>query len=267
MSIPHSGLKIPQPAEWLKKIPKPLLMCDVDAFVDDLYFPALKKLHIPFFVFNWHRYAVDANRFKTDISPNTVERAGELLKTIYKNEKLLQKNPSNIHWHKTTKGNLLINKAISQKTHRLLIQKYLTPYNEQIKKKFKYFKQKGYKRVYLIDLHSMPSRGLAFHKDKGSFRKDIVIGNNKGRSCSKKFTELVVQAYRQAGFKVGLNWPYKGGAITLSYGQPERGQEALQVELNRKLYMDEKTKKKNKNYKNIQIKLDKAFQEIVKGFS
>ena len=267
VSIPHSGLKVPKEAYWLKKIPYSLFMCDVDAFVDELYFPILKKTHTSFLVFKWHRYAVDANRFQRDISSKTVERAEELLKTVYKNRKFRQKKPSDIHWHKTTKGHVLIKRAISQKTHKLLMKKYLTPYHEQIRKKFESFKQKGHKTVYLIDLHSMPSKGLAFHKDRGSFRKDIVIGNNKGKSCSKKFTTLVIKSFQQAGFKVAVNWPYKGGAITSIYGQPQKGQEVLQIELNRKLYMDEQTKKKSRHYKNTQIKLSLAFQQIVEGIS
>ena len=267
MSIPHSSCKAPKEAYWLKKLSYLLLMCDVDAYVDDLYLPALNQLYISSVIFKWNRYAVDANRFRTDISANTVERAGELLKTIYKNRKFRQKNPSDIHWLKTTKGQVLIKKAIPQKTHKLLVKKYLDPFHEQIREKISTFKQQGHKTVYLIDLHSMPSKALAYHKDRGCFRKDIVIGNNRGKSCSKKLTDLVAQSYRQAGFKVALNWPYKGGAITYAYGQPQRGQEALQIEINRKLYMDEKTKKKNRNYKNTQIKLGLAFQRIVEGIS
>ena len=267
MSIPHSGCKAPKEAYWLKKLPYLLLMCDVDAYVDDLYFPTLKKLHISSVVFKWNRYAVDVNRFRTDISSQTVERAGELLKTIYKNREFRQKTPSNVHWHKTTKGHLLIKKAIPQKTHKLLMKKYFDPFHEQMRKKITAFKQQGHKPVYLMDLHSMPSKGLAFHKDRGYFRKDIVIGNNRGKSCSKKLTDLVVESFKQAGFKVTLNWPYKGGTITYTYGQPQQDQEALQIEINRKLYMDEKTKKKNRNYKNTQLKLDLAFQRIVEGIN
>ena len=265
MSIPHSGRQIPQEAYWLTKLPHSILMCDVDAFVDELYLTVLKKLHIPFIVFKWHRYAVDANRFQTDISSNTVERAEELLKTLYKNREFGQKNPSDIHWHKNTKGFLLIKKAIPQKTHKLLMRKYLSPFHEKLIRKFESFKQKGYKKVYLMDLHSMPSRGSAFHKDRGSFRKDIVIGDNRGKSCSKKFTDLALESFQQAGFKTALNRPYKGGALTCFYGQPHKGREVLQVELNRKLYMDEKTKKKNRHYKTIQIKLDLAVQRITEG--
>ena len=84
VTLPHSGLKIPPEASWLKGSPFEVLMCDPDAFVDELYHPALVRYYIPFFIFDWHRYSVDANRFPFDISSQTVERAGELLKNHYK---------------------------------------------------------------------------------------------------------------------------------------------------------------------------------------
>ena len=61
-TIPHSGCQIPKEAYWLKKQPRSVLLCDVDLFVDELYGASLRKLEIPFIVFPWHRYAVDANR-------------------------------------------------------------------------------------------------------------------------------------------------------------------------------------------------------------
>ena len=282
VSIPHSGTQIPAEANWLKNLPPPVLNCDVDAFVDDLYAPVLKKRAIPAVIFPWHRYSVDMNRWAWDISPKTVQRAGELLKTLYKHKNSLQKNssgaslsgaslsgaspsgtsPSNVHWHKTTKGDLLIKEPLSQNRHKVLIKKYFEPYHQQIQNQLRIFKKQGAKKIYFLDLHSMPSKALAYHKDYGELRTEIVIGNNRGRSASPAFTELAIKAYRQAGFKVALNWPYSGGAISRFYGQPQKGQEALQVELNRKLYMDEKTHKKNQNYKNIQLKLALAISYI-----
>ena len=111
----------------------------------------------------------------------------------------------------------------------------------------------------------MPSQGLAFHKDSGKKRPEVVIGDHEGKTCSEAFKDLVMAAYKTAGFEVALNWPYKGGAITWIYGQPQKGQEALQVELNRKLYMDEESKDKNSDYKRIQDRLKKAIAFIVKN--
>ena len=298
VSIPHSGVKIPPEAGWLKKIPPSVLMRDVDHFVDDLYGPALKKFYIPSLIFKWHRYAVDANRWASDISNKTVENAEQFLqkkaaqslkRPQTENQKYSSKNQepfdqitrqklknklskqkegqsaSDIHWHKSTLGELLIPKPLSQKTHELLIKKYFNPFHKKIEGEIARLKKAGNRAVYLLDLHSMPSKGLAFHRDKGEYRKDVVISDFKGQSCSKAFKNLTLKAYKEAGFNVALNWPYKGGAVTQCYGQPHKGQEALQVELNRKLYMDEKSKNKTSHFKQTQNQLEQAISFIIQA--
>ena len=262
-SIPHSGLNIPKEAYWLKGLSFETLMCDPDAFVDELYQPALTKYQIPFFVFEWHRYAVDANRFAFNISSQTVEGAEELLKT----QMNFSKSPSDIHWRETTLGVSLIKKPLSQKTHQVLLKNYFQPYHEKLKNHIKQLKKREKKTIYLLDLHSMPSKASSFHKDAGQFRTDVVIGDNEGKSCSPVFRDLVLTAFEKAGFKTALNNPYKGGAITQLYGQPINSQQALQIELNRKLYMDEITKEKNKNFKVMQNQLELALSFILKGLS
>ena len=259
-SIPHSGVQIPDEADWLKALPSKVLSCDVDSFVDELYAPALKTWRIPSVIFQWHRYSVDANRFSEDISPYTVQSSSLFPKTR-------AKSPSDIHWHKTTQGDVLMKTAMSFKLHRLFIKKYFDPFHQKIKKHIVKIKQAGHPAIYLLDLHSMPSKGLAFHRDPGQRRAEIVVSDCGGKSCSIAFRDLVIKAYKKAGFQVVLNWPYKGGAITQTYGQPHKGQEALQVELNRKLYMDEKTKNKSSNYENIQNQLKKAIEFIVQKLS
>ncbi|MBC6415293.1 MAG: N-formylglutamate amidohydrolase [Bdellovibrionales bacterium] len=262
-SIPHSGLKIPLEAYWLKKLSYQTLMCDVDLFVDDLYDPTLKKYNIPFIVFDWHRYAVDANRFPYNISSKTVKKAQELLETFYQIKKRnFKNNLSDIHWYQTTLNEILIQKPISQKTHQILMSKYFDSYHKKLKKLIS--KQKK-KFVYLLDLHSMPSKATSFHKDKGQLRVDVVIGDNEGKSCSPFFRDLILKAYQEAGFKTSLNFPYKGGAITQSYAQVSKGQEVVQIELNRKLYMDEMSKEKNKDYKKIQLQLEMALSYMISG--
>lgn len=262
VSIPHSGTQIPPEADWLKSIPPSTLMCDVDSFVDDLYAPALKTLKVPSIIFKWHRYAIDANRLPTDISDFTVER--NFSKTSKEKQSSTSKRgPSDIHWYKTTKEDLLIQKALPWELHSILIKKYFNPFHTKIKEQIAQLKAKGHSAVYFLDLHSMPSKGEDYHKDSGKQRKPIVIGDCHDRSCSKNFRELVVSAYENAGFEVALNWPYKGGAITQTYGQPQLGQEVLQVELNRELYIDEKSKNKTENYKKIQEQLQKAITFIL----
>jgi N-formylglutamate deformylase len=88
----------------------------------------------------------------------------------------------------------------------------------------------------LIDCHSMPSASLPSERHS---RPDIVLGDRYGTSCSPVLTDVVEHTLRQMGYRVHRNKPYAGGYITESYGNPQAGMHALQIEINRALYMDE----------------------------
>jgi N-formylglutamate amidohydrolase len=88
----------------------------------------------------------------------------------------------------------------------------------------------------LIDCHSMPSSPMA---EQGSGRPDFVLGDRYGASCGAELTRLAAAQLKAMGYAVALNKPYAGGYITEHYGRPQQGHHALQVEINRALYMDE----------------------------
>ncbi|MCC6890878.1 MAG: N-formylglutamate amidohydrolase [Hyphomicrobiales bacterium] len=89
----------------------------------------------------------------------------------------------------------------------------------------------------LIDCHSMPS--TAGSKDERP-RADVVLGDRYGTSCVGVVTEVVEATLRRQGYSVNRNKPYAGGFITEHYGNPASGLHAVQIELNRALYMDER---------------------------
>ena len=91
----------------------------------------------------------------------------------------------------------------------------------------------------LVDCHSMPSVGGPMDHDSGLSRVDVVLGDCFGASCSSLFTQVAEDAFRQRGYRVVRNTPYAGGFTTRHYGHPRQGSHALQIELNRALYMDE----------------------------
>ena len=86
----------------------------------------------------------------------------------------------------------------------------------------------------LIDCHSMPTGSMA-PKDA----VDVVLGDAYGTSCAAGAIRLVEQALVFQGFTVRRNEPYSGGYITRHYGRPREGTHAVQIEINRALYMDE----------------------------
>ena len=90
----------------------------------------------------------------------------------------------------------------------------------------------------LIDCHSMPSSNLG--RDE-SAQADIVLGDRYGTACAPGLVESVERHLRGCGFRVVRNKPYAGGFITEHYGEPSLGRHALQIEINRSLYMNEHT--------------------------
>ena len=95
---------------------------------------------------------------------------------------------------------------------------------KKIEKQIQNFKEEGFRRVYHIDLHSMPSLGTSIHRDPGQKRPDVVISDREGASTSQIFTEIIKKAFEAQNLNVSLNWPYKGGRISQTYGQPKKQQ-------------------------------------------
>lgn len=249
VTIPHSGEKVPDQAQWLKVLPETILMQDVDRYVDQLYEPTLKRLNIPFVKSEWHRYAGDLNRLSSDIDAGSV-----LGHPVAKGPHL-----RGFHWVITTKEEILMPQPMSQKNHEELVQLIYDPFHQSVQNLKKSLKPP----IYHLDLHSMPSKGTSQHKDPGEMRADVVISDQLGKSSSENFRNLVITSFVTAGFKVGYNWPYVGGRITEMYGKPHEGHHTIQVELNRSLYMNETTKKLNTDISKIQSQLAKALATLV----
>lgn len=90
----------------------------------------------------------------------------------------------------------------------------------------------------LIDCHSMPSLG-APSVSGGRRAADIILGDRYGTSCAPLISQTIEEVLRDQGYQVVRNSPYAGGYITDCYGRPGHGQHAVQIEINRALYMDE----------------------------
>lgn len=235
LSVPHAGELVPDETPWLKGLPETLVMCDVDRYVDKLYSPAAENLGLPILVAEIHRYVVDPNRLPDDIDEDSVEGS---------------RNPrgkftTGFHWSQTTTGAPLIKEPMTKALHEKLTDKYFWPFHRKIEEQFAALKRAGFRNVYHIDAHSMPSVGTSAHRDPGERRSQIVVSDQNGVSCDPWFKDVVMSAYKSAGFEVGYNWPYIGGRITETYGQPKKGQHTVQVEMNRSIYMDELTKQLN----------------------
>ena len=97
--------------------------------------------------------------------------------------------------------------------------------------------QRNFGTAILIDCHSMPS--TTGGRDERP-RADLVLGDRYGTSCVGAVAEITEQCMRGFGYSVSRNKPYAGGFITEHYGNPTTGLHAIQLEINRALYMDER---------------------------
>lgn len=106
--------------------------------------------------------------------------------------------------------------------------------------------------VLLVDCHSMPSGGggTALHQP------DVVLGDRFGSACAPLLSQLAAEYFQRAGLHVALNKPYAGGFITEAYAAPRQDRHALQIELNRGLYLDERRLEPTKDFARLKSVLD-----------
>ena len=114
-------------------------------------------------------------------------------------------------------------------------------------------------RVVLIDWHSMPSAAGAAEARKGRPKPDMVLGDRHGGSCAPALTRLVKAELEAAGYVVALNRPYAGGWTTQLHGRPDGGFHALQVEMDRGLYLDERTLEPRPGFVRLRDDLERLF--------
>ncbi|MDX2205065.1 MAG: N-formylglutamate amidohydrolase [Hyphomicrobiaceae bacterium] len=99
----------------------------------------------------------------------------------------------------------------------------------------------------LIDCHSMPSSSIG----QPGVRPHFVLGDRFGASCDAKLTRFLRDLLQGYGFEVQVNRPYAGGFITEYYGNPARGVQTLQLEINRGLYLDEATLERSASFEGL----------------
>ena len=118
-------------------------------------------------------------------------------------------------------------------------------------------------QVLLVDCHSMPSSATQHVLPPGEDCVDIVLGDRFGASCDESITELAEELFTSAGLRVIRNKPYAGGFITQNHGAPLRGRHALQIEINRALYMNEATLEKTRNFWHLQDLLGRVIATLL----
>lgn len=119
--------------------------------------------------------------------------------------------------------------------------------------------------VWHINCHSMPAVGDLMSEDPGRARADFVLGDRDGTTCAPEFTAFVASALSGLGYDVAINDPYKGVELVRMHGRPREQRHSLQVEINRRLYMDESTLERHSGFGRLQANLHRLL-EALRGF-
>lgn len=117
--------------------------------------------------------------------------------------------------------------------------------------------------VWHVNCHSMPSVSNAVSPEgPGAKRPEFCLGDRDGTTCSPDFTRLVADTLSDMGYEVAVNDPYKGVELVRRYSDPERGRHSLQIEVNRALYMDERTIEKHGGFARLRSNLTRLVATI-----
>lgn len=232
VDVPHAGEWIPEQVEEEMVVRDRLLRRDLDLYVDRFWRDAPDR-GATLIASNVSRYVVDLNRAPDDVSAEAVEGMTKKYKEGYYQER-------GVVWRETTGGMPVMAEPLDRESFERRLDAFYHPYHEALAEEIERVRRE-FGHCILVDGHSMPSTGREGHSDPGRRRADIVPGDVDGTACAKTVRWTVEQHYRDRGYSVRSNDPYKGGWITRHYGEPEKGVHAIQIEVNRDLYMDEES--------------------------
>jgi N-formylglutamate deformylase len=226
VEVPHAGLYVDAPSLAYLAAPARAIGRDADLYVDDLYADVPLR-GATLLVSHLSRYVVDLNRSERDVDAESVEGTASAARAT-----------RGIVWRLTSDGGRVLDRPLPRAELDRRLEAYYRPYHQTLQSLLER-KRARFGYAVLLAAHSMPSTGRA--GDAHAQRADVVPGTRGRTSAGKAFIDAVDAWARQARFSIAHDDPYQGGFTTQHYGRPARGVHVVQVELARRLYMDEAT--------------------------
>ena len=232
-SSPHSGNSYPPQFLQQVRLGATQIRRSEDVAVDQL-FARCTEAGAPLLAANFPRAYVDVNREPYELDPRMFD--GPLPAHANTASPRVASGLGSIP--KTVgEGWEIYGRRLAVAEAELRIESVHKPYHRMLRRLL-IRAQQTFGQTVLVDCHSMPSSvrtGISAHAP------DIIIGDRYGMSAAAPVIEAAVDLLQRAGFNVVRNKPYAGGYITEHYGRPQKGFHALQIEINRALYLDEST--------------------------
>ena len=255
LDSPHSGNRFPP--DFGAAVSEAELREAEDCFVDELW-GAAAALGAPLLAAQFPRTYLDPNRHAGDIDPDLIDGAwpGELVQS---GKARIGKS---LIWRTLEDGRPIYARKLRADEVRLRIERYHAPYHEALRALL----DSAHRRfgvVWHINCHSMRAvAGRQSDDGEGRPRADIVLGDRDGTSCGAGFTEFVRATLAGMGYDVKVNDPYKGVELVRAYSNPRGGRHSLQIELNKRLYMNEATMQKAAGFGKLRSDLGKFLEAL-----
>ncbi|MCH9844093.1 MAG: N-formylglutamate amidohydrolase [Alphaproteobacteria bacterium] len=257
---PHSGSILP--TDFTVQASNTDIKQSEDNFVDMLFSQAPQH-HAFLLKALFSRIYIDLNRDKNDIDSNLIEPAlNNIGDTRYQPSDKSDAGHGLI-WKKTNSGVMLYNKLLKPSDIQHRIENYWQPYHHLLERLYrKLYRQFNY--VLHLNCHSMPSSALGSSDIASDIASniDIILGDGYGQTSHPAINDFLQESFTKQDFKVRMNVPYSGGYIVQNYANPNNACYAVQIEINRALYMDEQKLIPNNNFTIIKQKLQNIMQDI-----
>lgn len=259
LDSPHSGRRMP--ADFGAAVSETALREGEDSFIDSLYQPAADR-GIPLLAAQFPRTYLDANRHAGDIDT-------ELLAEPWPGE-LRPSGKGGIGkalvWRTLDADRPIYDRRLSVAEIAARIDRCHRPYHAALQQ----LMDAAHARfgvVWHINCHSMgPQTSVLIEGVDGQPRADVVLGDRDGTTCAPEFTAFVREVFTQQGYRVQVNDPFKGVELVRAYADPALGRHSLQLELNKRLYMDVATLQPNAGYARLQAHLMQMLDAVAGRF-
>ncbi|WP_299151655.1 N-formylglutamate amidohydrolase [uncultured Tateyamaria sp.] len=251
---PHSGRDYPWSFLRRSVLDERTIRSSEDAFVDQL-FDIAPQMGAPLLKAGAPRAFVDLNRSVDELDPAVIEGA----QRQGHNPRIA--SGLGVIPRVVANGRAIYRGKITQREAERRLEVYWKPYHDMLQALLDEAHQ-SHGQAVLIDCHSMPHEAMDGVARGGMIRPDVVLGDRFGAAADSAIVEQVEAAFASAGFTVARNAPFAGAYVTQAYGRPSRHQHAVQVEIDRALYMNERTIRPNRDFHTVRARLQSVVAEI-----
>ena len=249
LDSPHSGFDFPD--DFGSVLGEFDLREGEDCFVDELYLPATER-GVGLVAACAPRTYIDCNRHAGDIDLELVEGGRWPGEHVPSGKARLGKA---LVWRTLDDGRAIYDRKLAVDEVRGRIERFHRPYHAAVHERIAATHAR-FGASWHINCHSMNAvSGAQGEGGAGRVRADFVVGDRDGTTCDAAFTELVRSTLAGMGHDVRVNDPYKGVELVRAYSNPAEGRMSLQLEINKRLYMDEATRTKSANFERLQRQL------------